>query len=58
MTRKRKPGDTVFSVANYIFFGILTILCFYPFYYLIINSISANDISAAGEVLLLPKKYF
>ncbi|MCQ4640899.1 carbohydrate ABC transporter permease [Blautia coccoides] len=56
MTRKRKPGDTVFSVANYIFFGILTILCFYPFYYLIINSISANDISAAGEVLLLPKK--
>lgn len=56
MTRKRKPGDTVFSVANYIFFGILAILCFYPFYYLIINSISANDISAAGEVLLLPKK--
>lgn len=56
MKRKKKMGDITFSVTNYVLFGILTILCFYPFYYLIINSISANDLSAAGKILLLPKK--
>ncbi|MGN1142713.1 MAG: carbohydrate ABC transporter permease [Oliverpabstia sp.] len=49
-------GDTSFSIVNYLFFGLFTVICFYPFYYLIINSISANDLSAAGEILLLPKK--
>lgn len=57
MKKKRiRPGESVFVIGNYIFFGALTILCFYPFYYLIINSISANDLSAAGEILLLPKQ--
>ncbi|MDO4338542.1 MAG: carbohydrate ABC transporter permease [Eubacteriales bacterium] len=56
MKKKRlKPGDTAFSIANYIFFGLFTIVCFYPFYYLIINSISANDLSAAGKIILFPQ---
>lgn len=56
MKRKRlKPEDAVFSVTNYLFFGLLTIVCFYPFYYLIINSISANDLSAAGKIILFPQ---
>lgn len=56
MKKKESFGSRVFSVSNYVLFGVLTIICFYPFYYLIINSISANDLSAAGEVLLLPKQ--
>ena len=54
--KKIRPEDAVFSVVNYLFFGLITIVCFYPFYYLIINSISANDLSAAGKILLLPEK--
>ena len=35
-------------------FVIFTFLCVYPFYYLIINSISANDVSARGDVIFYP----
>lgn len=54
--KKIRPGDAAFSIVNYLFFGLITIVCFYPFYYLIINSISANDLSAAGKIILLPQK--
>jgi len=52
---RQKPSDFVFSFFNYLIFAILTILCAYPFYYLIINSISANDLSAAGAINLIPR---
>ena len=54
----KKPlstSDKVFSVFNYLLFGILTLLCLYPFYYLIINTISANDLSANGMINFIPK---
>ena len=35
-------GDVVFSIINYAIFGLFTLICVYPFYYLIINTISAN----------------
>ena len=54
--KKIRPGDAAFSIVNYVFFGLITIVCFYPFYYLIINSVSANDLSAAGKIILLPQK--
>lgn len=54
--KKLRPADAAFSIVNYLFFGIIMIICFYPFYYLIINSISANDLSAAGKVIFLPHK--
>ncbi len=53
--KKAKKGDAVFSICNYTIFGVLTFLCAYPFYYLIINSISANDLSANGLINFLPK---
>lgn len=37
--------DKTFNVFNYLLFGIFTLICIYPFYYMIINTISANDIS-------------
>lgn len=52
---KRSAGDRVFQVCNYLFFILFAILCAYPFYYLIINSISANDLSASGVINFLPK---
>ena len=55
LTKKKKIKDQVFTFCNYILFAILSILCAYPFYYLIINSISANDLSAKGLVNFVPK---
>ena len=55
--RKRMNGkDCTFNIVNYAVFAIFTIICVYPFYYLIINSISANDLSANGFVNFLPHK--
>ncbi|WP_262315005.1 carbohydrate ABC transporter permease [Lacticaseibacillus parakribbianus] len=48
-------GERVFRVFNVIFFIIFTLLCIYPFYYLIINSISANNLSANGLINWWPK---
>lgn len=53
--RKAKKEDVVFSVFNYTLFACLAFLCAYPFYYLIINSISANDLSANGLINFLPR---
>lgn len=52
--KKLTAGDKTFNVANYVIFGIFTLICIYPFYYMIINTISANDLSAAGEINFLP----
>lgn len=51
-------GDIIYYIILYAVFGAFTILCFYPFYYLFINSISANDLSVSvrGEILWFPKE--
>lgn len=51
---KQDAKSIIFSIVNTVFFGAITVICFYPFYYLIINSFSANDLSAAGKVLWFP----
>ena len=47
-------GDVLFRIANYALFVLFALICAYPFYYLIINSVSANDVSALGDVRLWP----
>lgn len=54
--RKRSIADIVFNCINYTFFGVFTLICAYPFYYLIINTISANDLSANGSIIFWPKQ--
>lgn len=49
-------SDIVFNTLNYIFFIVFTLICIYPFYYLIINTLSANDLSANGAINFLPQK--
>ena len=53
--RPLSTSDKIFNVFNYLLFGILTLICLYPFYYLIINTISANDLSANGMINFLPR---
>ena len=52
--KKIKSGDLTFNIINYLIFIIITVICAYPFYYMIINTISANDLSANGLINFLP----
>lgn len=54
--KKLTKGDVTFSIINYAVFLIFTIICAYPFYYLIINTISSNELSANGFINFLPKQ--
>lgn len=45
----------VFQIVNYLVFLIITLICVYPFYYMIVNTISANDLSSNGLINFLPK---
>ena len=49
-------GDRLISAITYIVYSIFAFVCVYPFYYIFINSISANDLSDKGKVLFVPLK--
>ena len=53
-THKKKQkltvGDVIFNILNYAFFGIFTISCIFPFYYLFINTISDNALVRIGAI--------
>lgn len=47
-------GDRIIDVITYIVYAIFAFVCVYPFYYIIINSISANNLSERGKVIFWP----
>ncbi|MBQ9324796.1 MAG: carbohydrate ABC transporter permease [Clostridia bacterium] len=53
---RQSVGDRVISVITYIVYAFFAFVCAYPFYYIIINSISANNLSERGKVLFIPKE--
>lgn len=46
MVERRSVNDVVFNIFNYTFFILFTIICVFPFYYLLINTISDNGMVA------------
>lgn len=48
-------SDKLINVLTYAIFGVFALICIYPFYYILINTISANDLSARGDIIFLPK---
>lgn len=52
---KESFGDRMVGVACYIVFSLCALVCVYPFYYIFINTISANDLSARGVILFWPQ---
>ncbi|MBB6638045.1 carbohydrate ABC transporter permease [Cohnella thailandensis] len=56
MRIRRSFGEISFHTLNYAFFILFTFLCVFPFYYLFINTISSNDLSARGLVTWYPKE--
>ncbi len=51
---KTSAGDRVIDVITYIVYTLFAFVCVYPFYYIIINSISANNLSERGKVIFWP----
>lgn len=51
---KLSTGDKIFNVINYLFFGIFTLICIFPFYYIFINAISGNDMVSQGLITFFP----
>ena len=51
---RRSKGDWVFDICLIIFFCLFTLICIFPFYYLLINTISDNDLVTSGRVNFLP----
>lgn len=49
------PGDVCFDLINVLLLTVFTLICVFPFYYLFINTISDNALSARGLITLLPK---
>lgn len=50
-----RPGDIVFNILNYTVFGLFTLACIFPFYYLFINTISDNDLVVKGVINFIPR---
>ncbi len=51
---KRSFSDKLISVITYVVYAVFAFVCIYPFYYIFINSISANNLSERGKVILYP----
>ena len=51
---RRTAGDRVFETAVIILFLLFTVICIFPFYYLLINTISDNDLVTSGRVNFFP----
>ncbi len=55
MKTKKSAADRALDAVIITIFIIFSLICIYPFYYLIINTISANNLSARGDIMFLPR---
>jgi len=51
----RTCRDKLTDAFIYVIFGLFAFLCFFPFYYIIINTISDNTMVSAGQILFWPR---
>ena len=54
---KKTLEEYIISISTYVIYTFFAFVCFYPFYYILINSVSANDLSERGKVLIVPLKF-
>lgn len=52
---RRSPAECVMDVVNVVFLTLVMLICVFPFYYLFINTISDNNLSDRGLILLYPR---
>lgn len=53
--KKMNREDKVFNTIGILVFSIITLICFYPFYYLLICTISDQQLVNMNQIMLLPK---
>lgn len=51
---RKKRDDRIFNGILYVLFTLLMLVCLYPFYYVIINTLSNNAMVERGRVLFYP----
>lgn len=54
---KLKGSDVVFNIINYAIFIAFALICFFPFYYIFINTISSPDQVIKRAVTFYPKGF-
>ena len=54
---KKTVEDYIITWSTYVIYTFFAFVCVYPFYYILINSVSANDLSERGKVLIVPLKF-
>ncbi len=54
---KTSVGDKVISVVTYLVYSLFAFVCVYPFYYIFINTLSANNLSERGKVVFWIKGF-
>ena len=52
--KKWKTQEVFFQTLIMTLFGLFALICFFPFYYITINTLSANDLVASGKLLVFP----
>lgn len=54
---KLTTSDIIFNIINYAIFGIFTLSCVFPFYYIFIQTISDRSLVARGAIKFLPQGF-
>ena len=54
---RQTRGEKIFTVCNYTFFAILSLIVIYPFWHEIMLSFSDTNLAAAGGAFLWPKQF-
>ncbi|MDR2136198.1 MAG: carbohydrate ABC transporter permease [Treponema sp.] len=52
---RKTAGDRIFNFVTMTIFGLFALVCAWPFYYLIINTISNNTDVAMGRIVWVPR---
>ena len=52
---KTTVGDKIFMVFDVLFFSLFAFICIFPFYYILINTISDNSLVNSGAITLVPQ---
>lgn len=55
MNKKMSTEEKIYNISGIIIFSIITLICFYPFYYLMICTISDQQLVNMNRITLWPK---
>jgi putative aldouronate transport system permease protein len=56
MLKNRNGESLVADAVMYAVFTLLILVCVFPFYYILINTISSNELVSLGKIIFLPKE--